>query len=102
MWAGGIPLPGGNREGGLSNTKLKALRPKAPTLTGTYVPWRMTPPRRDESVRWECVDERWVAISMGHGADAGRAVVSNSEGQRERCDTYDEALALAKRWRTIV
>ena len=53
-------------------------------------------PKPDESVRWICVDGRWVAISLGQGAEAGRTIVMSCEGRREVVDDYESALKLAK------
>lgn len=68
--------------------------------TGGHVRWRPRPPRSGEAVRWECVDGRWVSISLGVGVNAGNAVVADSEGRSEAVATYEEALSLAKSWRT--
>ena len=70
-----------------------------PSVTGMYVPWRLTTAEAGESVRWQCVDGRWVAISLGQGGDAGKTIVTSSEGQREAVDDYESALKLAKSWR---
>ena len=64
-----------------------------------YVPWRLSTAEPGESVRWQCVDGRWVAISLGQGDDAGKTIVTSSEGQREMVDDYESALNLAKSWR---
>jgi hypothetical protein len=68
--------------------------------TDTLVAWALAPCRDNESVRWECLDGRWVAISLGYGATAGQMLVSDSSGRCESLDSYEDALALAKRWRT--
>ena len=80
----------------------------APTLrvrrkddTGKYVPWRTTSPRGDEAVRWECVDGRWITISLGRDQHAGQALVANAAGQQEYVDSFEDALELAKKWRTV-
>lgn len=65
-----------------------------------YLPWRPVTPRDDESVRWECVDGRWIAIGLGTGEHSGLARVENSGVLCEYVDTFELALALAKRWRT--
>jgi hypothetical protein len=67
----------------------------------TMLPWRPATPRDGESVRWECVDGRWVAIGLGSGQRAGLAFVHHSGVLCEYVDTYEAALALAKKWRTI-
>lgn len=66
------------------------------SVTGMYVPWRLSTARDGESVRWENVDGRWVAISLSEG---GKAVVSGSEHGAQTVDNYEAALALAKKWR---
>jgi hypothetical protein len=67
--------------------------------TAEFIPWRTTRPHEGEAVRWECVDGRWVALSIGHGASLGSVVVTDSAGRCESRDSYDGALDLAKRWR---
>jgi hypothetical protein len=79
---------------GLAEAHLKD--PKA-----TMLPWRPATPRNGESVRWECVDGRWIAIGLGSGQRAGLAFVHHSGVLCEYVDTYEAALALAKKWRTI-
>jgi hypothetical protein len=64
-----------------------------------YVPWRLTTAEPGESVRWQCVDGRWVAISLGQDGEAGKTIVRSSEGKREIADDYQSALELAKSWR---
>jgi hypothetical protein len=66
------------------------------SVTGMYVPWRLAAAKPGESVRWENVDGRWVAISLAEG---GRATVSASEHAAVTVDSYDAALTLAKKWR---
>ena len=81
----------------MSSTKLKGVRPAS--ITGFYVPWRLGGAQQGESVRWHHVDGRWVAIEVHRrGAESG-VFVTDSTGRRERVETYDAALALAKRWR---
>lgn len=63
-------------------------------------PWRPAVPREDESARWECIDGRWISVSLGTGKRAGMALVQNSGVLCEYVETFEEALALAKRWRT--
>ena len=65
------------------------------SVTGMYVPWRLATAKPGESVRWECVDGRWVAIRL----DAGKTIVCSSEGQQQAVDDYESALKLAKSWR---
>lgn len=91
----------------MSSPKLKPLRPPRESVIGSeprptevFIRWGMATPKAGESVRWESIDGRWVSISLGHGAAAGRAIVADSEGQEEAVDSYEDALQLAKRWRT--
>jgi hypothetical protein len=67
--------------------------------TAEFIPWRTTRPHEGEAVRWECVDGRWIAISIGHGASVGTILVTDSSGRCEAPDSYEGALDLAKRWR---
>lgn len=67
----------------------------------TLVAWGPAPCRDNESVRWECLDGRWIAIGLGYGATAGQVLVTDSAGRCESVDSYEDALALAKRWRTV-
>ena len=84
----------------MSNPKIKRPPVQGPlSVTGMYVPWRLGTPGPGESVRWECVDGRWVAVGLGHGAEAGRTVVTSCEGRREVVGDYETALKLAKSWR---
>lgn len=68
--------------------------------TGKFIIWGMVPPKGDESCRWESVDGRWVALALGKGSEMGSVVVTSSGGRRELVDTFEGALATAKRWRT--
>jgi len=80
-----------------------SVKPKpSPKLdSGKYVPWRTARPRAGEAVRWECVDGRWVTISLSESERAGKARVRNSDGRTEYLDSFEVALELAKRWRTV-
>jgi hypothetical protein len=64
------------------------------------VPWRLVEARPNESLRWESADGRWVAIAVGYGASAGMMLVMDSLGRCEAVDRYEEALVLAKGWRS--
>jgi hypothetical protein len=64
-----------------------------------YVPWRLVSPTEPESCRWQCIDGRWVALTLGHGAEIGHVVVTDSHGRRELVDSYEGALTLARMWR---
>jgi hypothetical protein len=84
----------------VSNPKIKRPSAKGPlSVTGMYVPWRLGAPEPGESVRWVCVDGRWVSIALGQGAESGRTIVTSCEGRREAVDDYESALKLAKSWR---
>jgi hypothetical protein len=76
-------------------------RLSASSGTAMYLPWRPVTPRDGESVRWECVDGRWIAIGLATGKRAGFAFVYHSGVLCEYVETYEQALALAKKWRTI-
>jgi hypothetical protein len=64
------------------------------------VPWRLVTPRGHESCRWQRIDGRWVALTIGRDDEIGNVVVTDSRGRRELIDDYENALALARRWRT--
>jgi len=64
------------------------------------VPWRLAQPEKGESCRWQCVDTRWVSVSLGADDELGSVVVKDSGGQRQVVQSYEGALALAKAWRT--
>lgn len=67
---------------------------------GVFIHWQLAPAQGEESVRWQCVDGRFVTITLGRDSEAGRAVVADSTGKRSVVDTYEEALTLARTWRT--
>ncbi|MCU1281690.1 MAG: hypothetical protein JWM53_5236 [bacterium] len=73
----------------------------AKSAAGTFLPWRPATPRDGESVRWQCVDGRWIAIGLASGKRAGLAFVLHSGVLCEYVDSYEAALALAKKWRTV-
>jgi hypothetical protein len=75
--------------------------PRERANTGAFVPWRTVPPRYGEAVRWECVDGRWVSVTVGHGENVGSVIVRDSSGRCEWIDSYEGALELARHWRTI-
>jgi hypothetical protein len=84
----------------LSDSKGKRPPTDGPlSVTGMYVPWRLGSPEPGESVRWSCVDGRWVSIALGQGDEVGKTIVISSEGAREVVEDHESALALAKRWR---
>ncbi len=76
-------------------------RPSISKGTATYLPWRPAIPRDGESVRWECVDGGWIAIGLAGGERARLAFVHHSGVLCEYVETYEDALALAKKWRTL-
>jgi hypothetical protein len=65
----------------------------------TIVPWRLVPSIAGEAARWEHSSGRWVTVRVGHGADLGTAFVEASDGRRQKVDTYEAALDLARTWR---
>jgi hypothetical protein len=68
--------------------------------TGGFTRWQLAPALTGELARWEALDGRWVAISCGHGASAGNTMVADSRGRYEAVASYEDALLLAKSWRT--
>ena len=83
------------------NEPLPALEAAAATSAAdAIIPWRLDRAEAGESCRWVCVDSRWVSVSLGEGADLGSVVVKSSLGQREVVESYEDALSLAKSWRT--
>jgi hypothetical protein len=79
---------------------LTLLQPR-PRITGTFVPWGPVPPQNGEVVRWQCIDGRWIAVELGQGDHAGLAKVSESLGRCEYVDSFEAALELATKWRTV-
>jgi hypothetical protein len=63
-----------------------------------FARWRLAKAQQGESCRWECVDGRWVSLTLD--AEAGVVIVADSRGRSERIASYEGALELAKRWRT--
>jgi hypothetical protein len=80
--------------------ELEPLQPRRDAWSQRHVRWHAAAPRDNESVRWQSVDERWVAIALGEGDELGRAVVTSSEGQRVVVDSYEDALVVAETWRS--
>jgi len=80
--------------------QLAPLRPRKDTWSARLVRWHAAPPKDGESVRWESIDGRWIAISLGEGDDIGRAVIAGCDGRRAVVDTYEEALVVAETWRS--
>ena len=64
--------------------------------SGYFPKWARVPPEKNEACRWESVDGRWIALVV----DKQRVFVIDDRGRREVADSYDNALALAKSWRT--
>ena len=83
-----------------STPHLEPLKPRNDTWSQRVIRWHSAVPKNDESVRWESVDGRWIAISLGDGEDLGQAVVANGDGHRAVVDTYEAALVVAETWRT--
>ena len=82
----------------MSDTRRFEKRARSSQPTGNFVPWRMCKPMEDESVRWECVDGRWVSITVG---PRGKAFVKSSSGIEEYVDNYERALQYARTLRTL-
>jgi hypothetical protein len=84
----------------MSNPKLKRPPPRLRLIregsaAETWIPWRLRPPKGGESVRWECVDGRWLTVTMTIGDQTG-VIIERSDGWREVLDSYEEALVVAK------
>jgi hypothetical protein len=62
--------------------------------------WRLVAAKAPESCRWECVDGRWVSLTLGQEDRVGMVAVKDSSGRSEFVDSYEGALQLAKAWRT--
>jgi hypothetical protein len=62
--------------------------------------WRVAVAQPAEAARWDCMDGRWVSITVGDGDDIGSVLVRSSDGALEKVDTYEGALELARAWRT--
>jgi hypothetical protein len=75
--------------------------PPLPDLDSTesVVAWILVQPKHGESCRWESADGRWIALTLGKGAELGRVVVADSDGRRVLVKSYETALATAKSWR---
>jgi len=89
----------GEKRGARVSDPIDGPPPGPKSVTGMYVPWRLVTAEAGESVRWLCVDGRWVSISLGQGDEAGKTIVASSEGKRTAVDDYESALDLAKSWR---
>ncbi len=70
------------------------------TLAGPMFTWRLVPPKKPETCRWESADGRWVALTLAPEPETVHATVSDSTGRRQAVDSYEGALALARSWRT--
>jgi hypothetical protein len=89
----------------VSNVKLKlpregrlvALRPRRDS--NVVFAWRLAHAALPECCRWECVDGRWVSLTLCHEEDMGKVLVRDSAGRAELTDSYEGGLALARRWR---
>ncbi len=80
--------------------RIEPLKPRRDTWSARLIRWHAAPPKSGESVRWESLDGRWIAISLGEGDDLGRAVIAGVDGRRTVVDSYEEALIVAATWRT--
>jgi hypothetical protein len=90
-----------DRKAGASDEPhLEPLRPRRDSWSMRLIRWHSAPPKDGESVRWESVDGRWIAISLGTGDELGCAVVASVEGRRAVVDSYEAALVMAETWRT--
>jgi hypothetical protein len=89
----------------MSNVKLKApqvgrlvaLRPRRDT--GEYIAWRLAHASHPECCRWECIDGRWVSLTLCHEEDMTKVLVRDSAGRAELTESYEDGLALARLWR---
>jgi hypothetical protein len=84
----------------MSSTRLGALRPqRISKVLEAIIPWRLVRAHPGESARWESYDARWVTVSLGHGDDLGKVLVTRHDGTRCAVDSFEDALALARQWR---
>jgi hypothetical protein len=65
-----------------------------------HIPWSLSQAKPGESCRWECVDGRWVTLELAANEDLGSVIVLCSDGRRELVGSFEDALEIAKRWRT--
>lgn len=87
----------------MSDPPKKPARPPSAASTGKFDPllrWRSIAPERGEAVRWLRTDGRWITVTLGQDDEVGTVVVRSSEGVVEKLDSYEDALALAKKWRS--
>jgi CheY-like chemotaxis protein len=61
-------------------------------------PWRNVEPRGNETIRWEHLAGRWVAITVGSGGQMGKVIVTDSSGRAQVLESYEQALHLARLW----
>jgi len=91
----------------VSQVKLKSI-PLSPAvlperrraITALHIAWGLVRPHGDESCRWQAADGRWVAVTVGSDDELGKAIVTDSGGRRELATSFEDALALARSWRT--
>ncbi len=69
----------------------------APAPTST---WRLVTALSPESCRWQRGDGCWVSITIALESDFESVMVCDSTGREQQVGSYEEALALAKQWRT--
>lgn len=79
---------------------LSPLQPRRDSWSQRLIRWHAAPPKEGESVRWECVDGGFIAISLGEGEEIGQAVIHAGDGRRAVVETYEEALGVAETWRS--
>ena len=53
-----------------------------------------------ECCRWVCADGRWVSLTLCHEPDMGKVLVRDGSGRAEAVDSYEDALRLARHWRS--
>ena len=82
-----------------TNPKLRALAPETESAAVDGV-WRIVPVGAGETLRWqEDQSSRWVAISLGEGAEIGTVIVRDSTGWRQAFERYEDALAFCNQLR---
>ena len=64
------------------------------------IAWQLSPPMGAECCRWLCGDGRWIAVTLGSDAELGSVFVTSSDGRQDALPSYEDALALARAWRT--
>jgi hypothetical protein len=62
--------------------------------------WRLALTKGDELCRWEAGDGRWISVRLEVSSDAESVLVEDWGGRRRLASTFEEALKIARRWRT--